>query len=96
MSRQFLFALLLIAPTVIYLAFAFWQRRRAIQAGSEQPPPVLQGTPWFWLILSGFVLFAAGLILLAVFGGSPPGSVYVPPRMEDGVVVPGHFVPEEQ
>ena len=93
--RQSLLVLLLLGPTAIYIAFAWWQRRRAVQAGTDQPPPLLENTPWFWLLLSGLILFAVALGLWAVLGGAPPGSEYIPPRMEDGEVVPGHFVREE-
>ncbi|MEM8590415.1 MAG: DUF6111 family protein [Pseudomonadota bacterium] len=96
MTRQVLLALLLIAPTALYIAFAWWQRRRAVAAGLERPPPLWENTPWFWLVLSGFGLFAVALVLFAILGGAPAGSEYVPPRMEDGEVVPGHFITDDQ
>ena len=96
MTRQLLFVLLVFAPTLLYFAFALWQRRRAVLAGQEAPPPLWQNTPWFWLVLSGIILMGVGLVLWAILGGAPTGSVYVPPRIEDGEVVPGYFVPAEQ
>lgn len=94
--RQLLLVLLVIGPTTVYIAFAWWQRRRAVQAGLDRPPPLLENTPWFWLILAGVTLFAVALALWAVLGGAPAGSEYIPPRMENGEVVPGHFVSEDQ
>ncbi len=52
-------------------------------------------TPWFRLILAGAVLVFVSLVL-SVFltPKNPPESVYQPPRVEDGKVVPGQYVPK--
>lgn len=94
--RQYLFILLLVAPSAIYFAFAWWQRQRAVQAGQDMPPPLLNSAPWFWLILTGVMLFGVALVLWALLAGAPPGSVYVPPHTEDGQVVPGYFIQDSQ
>jgi hypothetical protein len=36
-----------------------------------------------------FVLMIGSFVVLAQWGGSPPGSTYVPAHMEDGHFVPG-------
>lgn len=52
-------------------------------------------TPWFRLILAGAGLVLLSLILSVFFGPkNPPDSVYQPPRIEDGRVVPGQYVPK--
>lgn len=37
------------------------------------------------------VLMAISFVMLAQFSGAPAGSFYVPPHVEDGRLVPGHF-----
>lgn len=52
-------------------------------------------TPWFRLILAGAGLVVVGLILSFFFSPkNPPESVYQPPRIENGQVVPGQYVPK--
>jgi len=60
------------------------RRRRAVSGG------VFDDAPIAWLIVSGIILAAASLFFLAVSTGSEPGGSYVPPRYEDGRIVPGH------
>ena len=53
-------------------------------------------TPWFRLILAGVGLVVLSLLLGVFFGPkNPPESVYQPPRIENGQVVPGQYVPKE-
>jgi hypothetical protein len=54
---------------------------------------VLERTPWFLLTVSGIVLACGSLVALALVGGDPPGGSYVPPRIEDGRIVPGEVKP---
>jgi len=79
-------------PTGLYLLWVWgsrWTRR-------ELPPEERRGwagLPWLWLAASGVVLLAAVLYVVTVhFGTSVPG-VYVPPRWENGRIVPGHIEP---
>ncbi len=88
MSRIVLtYVLPLVLPTALYLAWAWLANRRT--AGG--PAVQLAGAPWFWLILSGVVLMAAGLVATALIGGADPGSRIIPPRYEDGRVVPARI-----
>jgi hypothetical protein len=41
------------------------------------------------LSISALVLVIISLVLLAQFGGAPPGSTYIPAHMENGRLVPG-------
>lgn len=53
----------------------------------------LERTPWYALTLAGVALAAASVASLAFVTGSSPDTVYVPPHMENGQVVPGTFEP---
>lgn len=62
---------------------------------AEDVAPYEIRTPWFRLILAGAGLVVVGLILSFFFGPkNPPESVYQPPRIENGQVVPGQYVPK--
>jgi len=73
-----------------FAVFAVW-----IALGRKNPfrRDAWQDAPTFWLIVIALVMAIVGLLGLAQFGGSETG-VYVPPRYENGTVVPGHFIPE--
>ena len=49
--------------------------------------------PWTILFAAGLMLVAASFVWWALTSGEPAGGVYVPPRVEDGVIVPGHVEP---
>ncbi len=83
---QYLLPLLL--PIVLYLLWTWLAQRRQAAGGA---PLRLQDGPWFWLILAGVVLTAAGLVFTAMVGGWEPGGIYQAPRWEDGQIVPGHM-----
>lgn len=76
---------------VFLLPFALWAAWRllATRAGA-----LLASTPWFALVVAGLVLVCLSLVLLVlVEPGEPPGATYLPPRLEDGRLVPGEFRP---
>lgn len=66
-----------------------------LRDGAFAPRAMLEG-PLLWLAAGGLVIAAIGLFMLANTGGAPPGGVYVPPRYEDGVVIPGHVEPRQE
>lgn len=69
-----------------FAAYALW-RLLVTRAGK-----LLETTPWFALTVAGLVLVCAGFVALAFLEpGAPPGARYVPPRLEDGRLVPGEF-----
>lgn len=93
MIRVFIeFLLPILAPTAIYFAWAATERRRRarIEAGE---PLRWQDAPWLWLAGLGVALAAVVTFGLALSGGEPTTGVYVPPRLEDGRIVPGHVEP---
>lgn len=89
MSRALLQYLLpLILPTVLYLIWALLIR----DSGSGRKlATILREGPWFWLILAGLVLAGASLVATALIGGGNIEGTYIPPRWEDGRVVPGRI-----
>jgi hypothetical protein len=90
----FTIVLPLILPTAIYL---LWVRlahpspSRSPQEGEPEASVRWAALPWLWLAGTGVVLLALVLLVVTVhFGTSMPG-VYVPPRWENGRIVPGHI-----
>ena len=79
---QYLLPLLL--PFLVYLAYVALTRGRA--AGW------LDDAPWLHLAAAGVVLMAASLLTWGMMSGAPIDQVYIPPRFEDGRVVPGTTV----
>jgi hypothetical protein len=74
---------LFLAPFIAYAVF-LW----ATRAG------VLHPASWTlarlaWLVMSALLLMIGSFVVLAQFGGAPPGSTYVPAHFEDGKFVPG-------
>jgi Family of unknown function (DUF6111) len=49
---------------------------------------------WVMLGGAGVLLLAISLITWSLTSGSPPDETYVPPRFEDGRIVPGRTVAE--
>jgi Family of unknown function (DUF6111) len=79
----------LILPTGLYVLWAV-SVGRAEAAGM---PALWRDLPWIWLAVAGAILVAVVLVAVVQVGGVQGGK-YVPPHVEKGVVVPGHFVPE--
>ena len=52
------------------------------------------GLPWLWLAGAGVVLLAIVLFVVTVHFGEPQEGIYVPPRWQDGQIIPGHVVPQ--
>jgi hypothetical protein len=50
--------------------------------------------PWVWLAAAGTVLLVIVLFVVNVHFGSPEQGVYIPPRVENGQLIPGHIEPK--
>jgi Family of unknown function (DUF6111) len=74
---------LFLAPFVVYAVF-LW----ATRAGIMDPASWSLGRV-SWLLIAAFLLMIGSFIVLAQWGGAPPGSTYIPAHFEDGVFVPG-------
>jgi hypothetical protein len=74
-----------------FLLFFIWRW----QSGSEEK---LTATPALRLAFAGAALAVIAMIVMVVIDASSAGhegDQYVPPRVVDGRVVPGHFVPRD-
>jgi hypothetical protein len=74
---------LFIAPFVLYALFLWATREGVLDVSAWSLPRLI------WLTISALVLVIASFLILAQFGGAPPGSTYVPAHMENGRLVPG-------
>ncbi len=108
MLRVFLTIVLpLVLPTALYL---LWLRVAHWLPGGSPPGSPAGSTPgsppgetvqwaalpWVWLAAAGALLLALMLFVVTVhFGTSQPGT-YVPPRWENGRIVPGHIEPAQK
>ena len=75
---------LFLAPFVVYAIF-LWATRAGVLDWSNWSLSRLA-----WLAIAALALMLGSFVLLAHFGGSPPGSTYVPAHVENGVFVPVH------
>ena len=73
----------LLLPAAVYL---LWARFVGLHTVEQ-----LRRGPWLWLGLAGIVLVAISAGIWIALEDQPPEGVYVPPRFEDGKLVPGHF-----
>jgi quinol-cytochrome oxidoreductase complex cytochrome b subunit len=75
--------ILFLAPFAIY-AIYLWATRAGVLHPQSWPLPTLA-----WLTIAALLLMAGSFIVLAQWGGEPPGSTYIPAHIEDGKLVPG-------
>jgi hypothetical protein len=74
---------LFLAPFVMF-AIYLWATRAGVLHPESWPLPTL-----IYLTIAALVLMAGSFIVLAQWGGDPPGSTYIPAHIEDGKLVPG-------
>ena len=97
MLRVFLTIVLpLVAPTALYLAWV-WYTQYSPWGSQPGPQPGeagrWAGLPWVWLAGAGALLLALVLFVVTVNFRTAPSGVYVPPRTENGRIIPGHVAP---
>ena len=76
--------LMFLLPFIVYGAYMYFVR------SNRDADSILRGAPITWLVTAGVVLAVATLIGLVTFTGEGTEGTYVPPRLEDGVIKPGH------
>jgi hypothetical protein len=81
---------ILLLPIIVFLGWRYLVHRRAVARGA--PGLNLTEGPWAWLLAGGLVLVILSFFVLAFTTGEEPGGVYVPPRYEDGKIIPGHTI----
>jgi hypothetical protein len=78
----------LILPTTLYLAWV-----RTTQPAEDDRAVGWGALPWLWLAGAGTLLLVIVLFVVNVRFGSQEPGVYIPPRWENGHIVPGHVEP---
>jgi hypothetical protein len=81
--------LLFLLPFALYFLWLGAQRRRSAEAVPANTRHLA------WVGAAGLVLAVAAFVIFTDFSGAAPDQVYVPPRYEDGKLVPGHFEPKK-
>lgn len=81
-------------PIVSYTLWVWYRARYVAKHGGEAPE--FEKGPWPMLIFAGAVLGAIVLGISAFLdSNSPDEGDYVPPRVENGQVIPGHIAPRK-
>ncbi|MDX6806371.1 DUF6111 family protein [Terrihabitans rhizophilus] len=75
--------LLFLLPFLLFFAWNAFQRR----------PGRSRAVPYLKLSIVGLVLALGGLLFFLDPTADEPRGIYIPPRYENGQVVPGHFAP---
>jgi hypothetical protein len=73
---------LFLTPFVLYAAFLLATRADVLHPAAWTLRRIAG------LVIASLVLMAGSFLVLAEFGGSPPGSTYVPAHIEGGKFVP--------
>jgi uncharacterized protein DUF6111 len=74
---------LFLTPFIVYAVFLLGTRKGVLDPKSWPLANIA------WLLIAALVLMVGSFVVLAHFGGSPPGSVYTPAHVDDGTFVPG-------
>jgi len=77
-------SLMFLLPFMLYGAYFYLAHKGADLKTFWADAPLL------WLLGAGAALVLGAMAALVSFGGAKPGGTYVPPRLEDGVIKPGH------
>ena len=75
----------LLLPTALYLLWVTTLRP------ARNGAIFWRALPWIWLAGAGVALLAVVLFVVTVHFGTPQEGNYVPPRWENGHIVPGHM-----
>jgi hypothetical protein len=87
-------ALLFAVPFVIFAIYVAVARAQARYAGRDDAPSWTKA-PWLLIFGAGTALVVAGLITLRVMSHHDISGSFVPPRYEDGRIVPGEIRPPD-
>lgn len=79
----------LVLPTALYVLWL-----TTLRPTRQNGAPSWRTLPWLWLAGVGVVLLALVLLVVTVHFGAPQEGVYVPPRWQNGHIVPGHIEPK--
>lgn len=73
-------------PLIVYLLWHHHMRKKARKAG--EPEPRFRDGPWFWAVLASLLIGMVCFLVLGLSAERRTGN-YIPPHMENGVLVPG-------
>jgi hypothetical protein len=76
-------------PLLVYVLWLEIVGRKAVKAG--QPRLLFREGPWYWLVLATLGTALLCFLWLGATIENKKGT-YVPPHMENGVMVPGEIV----
>jgi len=94
MSRiVFSYIIPFLLPAAVYALWVWYRTRYVAQHGGEAPK--LEQGPWPLLLFIGAIFAFAILGTTAMLRGGDPDQTYVPARVENGTVVPGHLEPKK-
>jgi Family of unknown function (DUF6111) len=79
----------LLLPTALYLLWVI-----TLRPARESGTTLWMALPWLWLAGAGVALLAVVMLVVTVHFGTPQEGVYVPPRWENGRMIPGHIEPK--
>ena len=74
---------LFLLPFLAYGVFLWVARAGVIDASAWAPARLA------WLLIAALALMLGSFVMLAEFGGAPPGSTYVPAHLDAGKLRPG-------
>jgi hypothetical protein len=90
----FTYVIPFLLPIATYAVWIWWRSRYVAAHGGEAPK--FEKGPWPLLLFAGAVLALIVLGFTAFLdGNSPDEGDYVPPRVVDGEIVPGHIAPRK-
>ncbi len=81
---------LFLLPSVAYFAYVYLMRSDKVLKPGEHSQ-IWDDAPIIWLMLAGAVMMLAVTLTFATFEGGTPDQKYIPPYVENGKLVPGHF-----
>lgn len=79
-----------LVPLLVYVVWMIRVRGKARKAGA--PVPHFGQGPWFWAVVASL---GVAVVIFFILGLSHPSQkgTYVPPRTQDGRIIPGHVEP---
>ena len=77
---------LVLAPAIIFMIYLIVARK--VRLSKSDTARMLRELPWLRLLAAGTLLMAASLLALSLSSGEDRGGNYVPPRIENGKIVP--------
>ncbi len=79
----------LLLPTALYLLWV-----TALRPERHDGAAQWTALPWLWLAGAGVALLAIVLFVVTVHFGVSQEGLYIPPRWQNGHIVPGHIEPK--